>query len=63
MPQDAPVKPISIVGLILVVLGIVLLVYFESPSSTLREEHPMKVRNTMEDSNGRRSAHFQTCHA
>jgi multidrug transporter EmrE-like cation transporter len=31
MPQDAPVKPISIVGLILVLLGIVSLVYFESP--------------------------------
>lgn len=35
MPQDARVKPISIVGLILVVLGMVSLVYFEAPSGLL----------------------------
>jgi hypothetical protein len=35
MPQDIPVKPISIVGLILVVLGIVSLVYFEAPSGLI----------------------------
>lgn len=35
MPQDAPVKPISIIGLILFVLGIVSLVYFEAPSSLM----------------------------
>jgi hypothetical protein len=35
MPQDAPVRPISIVGLILFVLGICSLVYFEAPSSLM----------------------------
>jgi hypothetical protein len=35
MPQDAPVKPISIIGFILFTLGIVLLVYFEAPSGLL----------------------------
>jgi hypothetical protein len=31
MPQDAPVKPISIIGFILFAVGIGSLVYFESP--------------------------------
>ena len=35
MPQDAPVKPISIVGLILFVLGICSLVYFEAPGNLM----------------------------